>query len=58
MKKMKNFMVVHRDPEVSWDKIEENWSKAVPRLFMHSRKSWQRMAMPPPWETKAGSHPT
>jgi hypothetical protein len=29
MKKMKNFMVVHRDPEVSWDKIEENWSKMV-----------------------------
>ena len=29
MKKMKNFMVVHRDPDVSWDKVEENWSKMV-----------------------------
>jgi hypothetical protein len=29
MKKMKNFMVVHRDPEISWDKVEENWSKMV-----------------------------
>jgi hypothetical protein len=29
MKKMKNFMVVHRDSDVSWDKVEENWSKMV-----------------------------
>jgi hypothetical protein len=29
MKKMKNFMVVHRDPKVSWEKVEENWSKMV-----------------------------
>ena len=29
MKRMKNFMVVHRDPDVSWDKVEENWSKMV-----------------------------
>lgn len=29
MKKMKNFMVVHRDPDVSWGKVEENWSKMV-----------------------------
>jgi len=29
MKKMKNFMVVHRDPQVSWEKVEENWSKMV-----------------------------
>lgn len=29
MKKMKNFMVVHRDPDVSWDKVEENWTKMV-----------------------------
>jgi hypothetical protein len=27
MKKMKNFMVVHRDPQVSWQKVENNWSK-------------------------------
>lgn len=24
---MQKFMVVHRDPDVSWEKIEENWSK-------------------------------
>ena len=29
MKGMKNFMVVHRDPQVSWEKVEENWSKMV-----------------------------
>lgn len=29
MKRMKSYMVVHRDPDVSWDKIEENWSKMV-----------------------------
>ena len=29
MKKMKKFMVVHRAPDVSWDKVEENWSKMV-----------------------------
>jgi hypothetical protein len=29
MKKMKNFMVVHRDPQVPWQKVEENWSKMV-----------------------------
>lgn len=29
MKKMKNFMVVHRDPQVPWEKVEENWSKMV-----------------------------
>lgn len=29
MKKMKSFMVVHKDPRVSWDKVEENWSRIV-----------------------------
>lgn len=29
MKKMRNFMVVHKDPQVSWEKVEENWSKMV-----------------------------
>jgi hypothetical protein len=29
MKKMKSFMVVHRDPKVSWDKVEENWARMV-----------------------------
>lgn len=29
MKKMKNYMAVHRDPKVSWEKVEENWSKMV-----------------------------
>lgn len=29
MKRSKNFMVVHRDPHVSWEKVEENWSKMV-----------------------------
>jgi hypothetical protein len=29
MKKLRNFMVVHRDPRVSWQKVEENWSKMV-----------------------------
>ncbi|MDA8402653.1 MAG: DUF4242 domain-containing protein [Desulfobacteraceae bacterium] len=28
-KKMQKFMVVHRDPHVSWDTVEENWSKMV-----------------------------
>jgi hypothetical protein len=27
MAKMKKFMVVHRDPAISWTKVEENWSK-------------------------------
>jgi hypothetical protein len=29
MKRMKTFMVVHRDPKVSWEKVEENWAKMV-----------------------------
>ena len=29
MKRMKSYMVVHRDPDVSWEKVEENWSKMV-----------------------------
>ena len=29
MKKLKNFMVVHRDPQVSWETVEENWSRMV-----------------------------
>lgn len=29
MKRMKRYMVVHRDPQVSWGKIEENWSRMV-----------------------------
>ena len=29
MSKMKNFMVVHEDPQVSWEKVEENWSRMV-----------------------------
>jgi hypothetical protein len=29
MKRMKSFMVVHKDPRVSWDKVEENWSRIV-----------------------------
>lgn len=29
MKRRKNYMVVHRDPDVIWDKVEENWSKMV-----------------------------
>ncbi len=29
MKRMKSFMVVHKDPKVSWDKVEENWAKLV-----------------------------
>jgi hypothetical protein len=27
MAKMKKFMVVHRDPAISWRKVEENWVK-------------------------------
>lgn len=27
MAKMKKFMVVHRDPAVSWTDVEENWAK-------------------------------
>ena len=29
MKKMKNFMVVHRDPQVPWQQVEENGSRMV-----------------------------
>ena len=27
MAKLLKFMVVHRDPDVSWEKVEENWGK-------------------------------
>ena len=27
MAKMLKYMVVHEDPHVSWDKVEENWGK-------------------------------
>ena len=27
MGKMRRYMVVHEDPDVSWDKVEENWGK-------------------------------
>jgi hypothetical protein len=27
MAKLLNYMVVHKDPDISWDKIEENWGK-------------------------------
>lgn len=27
MSKMKKFMVVHRNPDISWKKVEENWAK-------------------------------
>ena len=27
MAKMKKFMVVHRDPAISWTRVEENWAK-------------------------------
>lgn len=29
MKRRKIYMVVHRDPDISWDKVEKNWSKMV-----------------------------
>ncbi len=29
MAKQTKFMAVHRDPSLSWDKIEENWAKAA-----------------------------
>ena len=29
MAKMKKFMAVHRDPNISWGKIEENWVKSA-----------------------------
>lgn len=29
MKRRKIYMVLHREPGVSWDKVEENWSKMV-----------------------------
>jgi hypothetical protein len=29
MARQEKFMVVHRDPSVSWEKIEENWAKAA-----------------------------
>jgi hypothetical protein len=38
MKKMKNFMVVHRDPDISWDKVEENWS----RMLDFEQATWLR----------------
>jgi hypothetical protein len=27
MSKMLKYMVVHDDPHISWEKVEENWSK-------------------------------
>lgn len=27
MEKMRKYMVVHRDPDVPWEKVEENWTK-------------------------------
>ena len=27
MAKLLKYMVVHQDPDVSWDKVEENWGK-------------------------------
>jgi hypothetical protein len=27
MAKLLKYMVVHKDPDISWDKIEENWGK-------------------------------
>jgi hypothetical protein len=27
MAKMAKYMVVHKDPKITWDKIEENWGK-------------------------------
>jgi hypothetical protein len=27
MTKMIKYMVVHKNPEITWDKVEENWSK-------------------------------
>ncbi len=29
MGRQEKFMVVHRDPSVSWEKIEENWANAA-----------------------------
>ena len=29
MAKPAKFMVVHHDPNISWDKVEENWAKAA-----------------------------
>lgn len=29
MKRMKSFLVVHRDPRMPWERVEENWSKLV-----------------------------
>jgi len=29
MAKMKKFMAVHRDPEISWKAVEENWAKSA-----------------------------
>jgi hypothetical protein len=27
MAKMLKYMVVHKDPNISWEKVEENWAK-------------------------------
>ncbi len=27
MAKMRKYMIVHNDPNISWDKVEENWGK-------------------------------
>ena len=27
MSKLLKYMVVHRDPDISWDKVEKNWGK-------------------------------
>ena len=38
MAKLLNYMVVHKDPDISWDKIEENWGK----LAMVEEATWVR----------------
>ena len=29
MAKMLKYMIVHHDPNISWEKVEENWAKLV-----------------------------
>ena len=38
MAKMRKFMIVHSDPNISWEKVEENWAK----LARVERCTWVR----------------
>ena len=46
MAKMLKYMVVHKDPNITWDQIEENWSK----LANVETATWVRTCFNKKWE--------